>query len=143
MFPSSKRLGIFKINFENLIKISSKMSWHPHAWNICACKNYGYLLLHTIFEFLNMISSWNSHWGYTLINKFGKWFHQLVYVTFSENVFWSLNCWLPFYQIYNFQTSTSQLMWWLTFQIRSCTPSSTSKKIYAITFKASSAGPIY
>ena len=39
-------------------------------------------------------------WGYFLINEVGQWFYQLYNVTFSKNVFWSVNFVLPFCQIY-------------------------------------------
>ena len=42
--------------------------------------------------------------GYYLINKVGLWYHQIGHVTFSKNVFWSVNCTLPFYQIYFVET---------------------------------------
>ena len=42
---------------------------------------------------------------------FDKWksvndFYELGHVTFSKNVFWSVNCTLPLYQIYPVQSST-------------------------------------
>ena len=33
----------------------------------------------------------NLHWKYTLINKIGQWFYQLDHVTFSKNIFCSVN----------------------------------------------------
>ena len=30
-------------------------------------------------------------WGYVLINEVYQWFYQLSHVTFSENIFWSVN----------------------------------------------------
>ena len=62
--------------------------------------------LHTIYKFPDMIWRWNLHWEYSLINKVCQWFLQLGYLTFSKNVFRSLNCTLSFYQIYYVQTTT-------------------------------------
>ena len=74
--------------------------------NICTCSNYYYSLLFIIYKFLDMIWIWNLHWGYILINEVSQWFYQLDHVNFSKNVFWSVNCTLMFYQIYDVQIST-------------------------------------
>ena len=43
---------------------------------------------------------------YIMINEVGHWFYQLDGVTFSKNIFWSVNCTLFFYQIYSIQMLT-------------------------------------
>ena len=60
-------------------------------WNICACSNRHFLLLHTNNKCPDVIWCWNLHWGYPMINKVVQWFHQLVYIAFSKNLFWSVN----------------------------------------------------
>ena len=76
------------------------------GWNICAWTNYNYSLLRIIYILLDMIWIRNLHWGYILINEVGQWFYELDHGTFSKSVFWSVNCTLPFYQIYYIQMST-------------------------------------
>ena len=53
-----------------------------------------------------MIWILNIHWGYFLINKVYQWFYQFDHVTFSKNVFWSVNFAVPFCQICSIQKST-------------------------------------
>ena len=48
----------------------------------------------------------NIQWECFLINKVCQWFYQLDHVTFSANVFWSVNFALPFCQICCIQKST-------------------------------------
>ena len=91
LFISSKRIGIFFLN--SIFKI----------WSICARANCNYSLLRIIYIFLDMIWIWNLHWGYILINEAAQWFYQLDHVTFTKNVFWSVNCTVCFYQIYYIQ----------------------------------------
>ena len=45
-----------------------------------------------------------------MINEVGQWFYQLNHVTFSENISWSVNYAMFFYQIYFAQMSTYS--WW-------------------------------
>ena len=44
--------------------------------------------------------------GILLVNKVCQWFYELDHVTFSKNVFWSVNFALPFCQICCIQKST-------------------------------------
>ena len=67
--------------------------------NFGACTNRSYSLINIIYQFLDMIWIWNLHWGYFLIIEVGQRFHQLNHLTFSENVFWSVNFTLRFCQI--------------------------------------------
>ena len=64
------------------------------------------LQINIIYRFLDMIWILQKHWGYFLINKVCQWFYQLDLVTFSKNVFWSVNFALPFCQICCIQKST-------------------------------------
>ena len=66
--------------------------------NTCACASRNYWLLHTIY--INMIKSWSLHWGYSLINEAGYQFCQFGNLTFSKNLFWSVNCTLSFWWNY-------------------------------------------
>ena len=66
-------------------------------------KKSNYLFLCMIYKLLDM--RWISL-IYILINEVGQWFYHLDHVTFSKNVFWSVNCTLFFYQIYSIQMLT-------------------------------------
>lgn len=53
-------------------------------WNIFACVNHDYFLLHTISEYPDVTWIWNWHWAYHLIKKVHQWFHQLHH-TFNKH----------------------------------------------------------
>ena len=59
---------------------------------------------------------------YILINEVGQWFYQLDHVTFSKNIFWSVNWTLFYNQIYSVQMSSLYLVEGLPFKVRNCTP---------------------
>lgn len=61
-------------------------------WNSGAYANRDFSLLHNIYEFLDMIRNWKLHLAYPLINKVGQSFLERGLMTFSINVFWTLNC---------------------------------------------------
>ena len=109
-------------------------------WNICACTNCVYILMHTINEFPDMIWSWNLHWGYTLIIQLVSDFINLV--RFHQLLVWFVNCTLSFFQIYYVQTSPSQFVWKITLQVSSCTPERIFRKSHESSFMLSK-DPIY
>ena len=111
--------------------------------NICACAHCNRLLLRMIYTFLVIIWILNLHWGYILISKVGQWFYQLDYVTFSKNIFWSVNCTLFYKQIYSVQMSFLYLVERLAFKVRNCTPESISRKSQVTTFMTLSIDAIY
>ena len=71
---------------------------------------------------------WNLHWVYFLIYEVGQPFYEIDHVTFSKNVFWSVNFGLSFYQVYSTQMSTLSLVYMLTFLLRSWTHSKFQEK---------------
>ena len=71
---------------------------------------------------------WNLHWVYFLIYEVGQPFYEIDHVTFSKNVFWSVNFGLSFYQVYSTQMSTLSLAYMLTFLLRSWTHSKFQEK---------------
>ena len=75
-----------------------------------------------IYKFLAIIRILNALWGYILVGKVGRWFYQLDRLTFSKNIFWSVNWTLFYNQIYTVQMSSSYLVEGLTFKVRNCTP---------------------
>ena len=90
-----------------------------------------------------MIRVLDLDWGYILINEVGQRFYELDHVTFSKNIFWSVNCTLFFYQIYSAQMSTLQLVERLAFLVRNCSPESISRKSHVTTFITLSIDAIY
>ena len=70
--------------FAEISKVLSNFQWNHFGtlllkfWNICASANCDDLVLHTIYQFADMV--WNSklHWVYCFINEDGYSFQQLV-----------------------------------------------------------------
>ena len=84
MFISSKRLGIFQLNFDTLIKWSGETSSHPmlKIWKIYPYATRDFSFIHTIGKYLDMVSAGNLHLGYSWINGVTKWRHYCDHVTF-------------------------------------------------------------
>ena len=90
-----------------VMQVSIEVFWHAYTWNLKLLRMRKLqLLINIIYQFLDMIWIWNLHRGYFLINEVGQWFHQLNHLTFSENVFWSVNFTLRFGQICYIQKLT-------------------------------------
>ena len=106
LFISSERIEIFKLNFAALIHVSKVGILIFKNLNNCVCENYNYSLLRIIYKFIDILWISNLHWGYILINEVGQRFYQFDHVSFSKNVFWSVNCTPFFNQIYHVQMST-------------------------------------
>ena len=87
-----------------------------------------YLKFKPSHKFLVIIWILNAYWGYILIGKVGEWFYQFDCVTFSKNIFWSVNCTLFYNQIYSVQMSSLYLVKELAFKVRNCTLESISRK---------------
>ena len=95
---SSERIGIFQLNLATLIQVSIEAFWHFYNWNL---KHLRMSKLHLFITKYYLQVSWHDMnlkltLGYFLINKVGHWFYQLDHVTFSKNVFWSVNFDCPF-----------------------------------------------
>ena len=82
----------------------------------------------------------NIQWECFLINKVCQWFYQLDHVTFSANVFWSVNFALPFCQICCIQKSTLNV----DISTKKLPKNArSSRKIHVIAFMTPSCDPIY
>ena len=108
LFIFSERSGIFWIKFCN-----SDPSFNKNILRFLYLKfktsDPTHIAITYYFTWFTNCLTWyefNLRWGYILINEVVQWFYQLDHVTFSENIFWSVNSKLLFYQIYSVQLST-------------------------------------
>lgn len=71
---------------------------HTLAWILkhLYTRNSKLLRNNTIYEFLNMISIENLHWGYHLINGLYRWDYECGHITFPAITFWCATPYLKF-----------------------------------------------
>ena len=87
---------IFRTDWNFSTKFGSSdpsFNWHCYTWNLkyLHMRKLQLFIATYYYKFLDMISTWNLHWGHFLKNDVGQWFYQVDRVTFSKNVFWSVN----------------------------------------------------
>ena len=70
-FAPSEQSFLIEVFYHTKIKI----------WNFWASPNRHYSLIHNVYKLSNMISCWNLHWEYFLINGVYKWRHENGHVT--------------------------------------------------------------
>ena len=60
-------------------------------WNFWASSNRHYSLIHNVYKLSKMISCWNLHWEYFLINGIYKWRHEDGHMTLLGYANWFEN----------------------------------------------------
>ena len=83
LFISSKRLGIFKLNFDTLIICSVETFSHHYTEKLKRLRIHNLrLLFYTYYMKISWhVSLWNLHWGYPLKNWVTRWRHECGHVT--------------------------------------------------------------